>query len=444
MRELSFAAVLALGAVHAVAIAGSADTSESQALSCHTGSYRMADDSVLDIGPSASGALRWRRPDGQTGALVEQGDARWTSTLGWTDRPDGHRLTVMDCERGQIRFDGVVGQRQALVQINTRFQASGVELNGRLMLPPGQARVPIVVLIHGAEHSSAVDTYSLQREFASQGIGVFAYDKRGTGRSEGRYTQNYLTLATDAIHAMHEARRLAGKRGGRIGYQGGSQGGWVAPLAARIEPVDFVIVSFGLAVSPIEEDREAIAFDMKRAGFGPEVQLKADAVADATAAIIDSNFTEGFDRLEALKAQYGKESWFAFVRGNFTSYLLSTPEAVARRDFPALLEGVPAHYDPMPVLSNLDVPQLWIFGGQDRDAPPFETLRRLADLKRAGRPVTTAVFPLADHGMYEFETNQKGERVSTRQPEGYLQMMVDYIKQDPGDRNRADPVPARQ
>ncbi|MNM63737.1 hypothetical protein D3C81_751120 [compost metagenome] len=168
---------------------------------------------------------------------------------------------------------------------------------------------------------------------------------------------------------------------------------------------------------------------MTRAGFDADVQRKAGEVAEATAAIIDSNFTEGFDRLDALKAKYGKEPWFRFVRGNFTSHLLSTPEAVARRDFPALLEGVPANYDPIPVLSNLDVPQLWILGGQDRDAPPFETLRRLEELKRTGHPITTAVFPQADHGMYEFEIDKEGERVSTRQPKGYLQMMVNFIKQ---------------
>lgn len=432
MQRLVLALALVLAAPHGTVIAGGNDAGGAQAPACHTGSYRMADGSMLDIGPGTPGALRWRRPDGRTGALALQDDGMWSSTLGWTGRPDGHRLTVEDCEGGEIRFDDVPGRRQPLLQVDTRFQGSGVELSGRLTLPPGEARVPVVVLVHGAERSSAVDTYSLQRELASQGIGVFAYDKRGTGRSGGRYTQNYLVLATDAIHAMREARRLSGERTGRVGYQGGSQGGWVAPLAAMIEPVDFVIVSFGLAVSPIEEDREAIAFDMDRAGFGADVQRKAGEVADATAAIIESDFTEGFDRLDALKAQYGNEPWFRFVRGNFTSYLLSTPEAVVRRDFPALLEGVPAHYDPMPVLSNLDVPQLWILGGQDRDAPPFETLRRLDELGKAGRPITTIVFPQADHGMYEFETDADGERVSTRQPEGYLKAMADFIRQADG------------
>ncbi len=387
----------------------------------------MADGTSLDIGPGSPGQLRWRRPDGRTGALAPQGGNQWTSALGWTGRPDGHQV-IIHCSRGEIRFDEVAGQRQPLVQTDTRFQSGDVILAGRLTLPPGQARVPIVVLIHGAEHSSALQRYSLQREFASAGIGVFAYDKRGTGASGGRYTQNYLTLAIDAIHATREARRLAGARAGRMGYQAGSQGGWVAPLAARIEPVDFVIVSFGLAVSPLDEDREAIEFDMERAGFGPEVKAKAMEFADAAARIVESGFTEGYEQLEAVKNKYRNEPWFGSVRGNITGYLLNTPTETIRRDAPRLLDGVPADYDPMPVLAGLDVQQLWILGGQDRDAPSGETLRRLTGLRSAGRPITTAVFPEADHGMYEFEKSPDGERVSTRQPEGYFYLMRDFIK----------------
>jgi uncharacterized protein len=426
----SVAIVLAIGGVMPAA-AQVSPSSPAPAQPCEIGSYLMTDGTALDIAPGSAGKLWWSRPDGRIGSLTSQGKGRWTSTLGWTDRPDGHTVTIPDCKRGEIRFDDVTGRRVPLVQVDTRFQGSGVTLAGRLTLPPGDARVPIVVLIHGAEHSSALDGYSLEREFASAGIGVFAYDKRGTGASGGRYTQNYLTLANDAILAVREARRLAGQRAGRVGYQGGSQGGWVAPLAARIEPVDFIIVSFGLAVSPLEEDREAIAFDMERGGFGPEIKAKAMEVADATAKIVESNFIEGYEQLEAAKRKYGSEPWFKAVRGNITIHLLGGSPEQWRKDGPMLLEGVPAHYDPMPVLTNLDVPQLWILGGQDRDAPPGETMRRLASLRSGGRPITTAVFANADHGMYEFETLADGERVSTRQPEGYFWMMRDFIQGKP-------------
>jgi len=412
-------AIFAGGAAHA------ADASVDN--NCHVGAYRLTDGSVVDVGPSDGSHLRWRREDGTTGSLTPHADGTWTSTLGWTDRPDGVKVAFSDCADARIDFNGTRGQRIAFDVTDTRFQGAGVTLAGRLVLPKGNGRVPIVVLVHGSEHMSALDFYSLQRMFPAAGIGVFVYDKRGTGASGGQYTQSYLLLADDAIAAVGEAKRLAGTRAGRIGYQGGSQGGWVAPLAAKISPVDFVIVGFGLAVSPLDEDREAIAYDMQRQGYGPDVMAKAMQVADASAAILLSNFRSGYDKLDALKKQYGQEPWFKHVHGDVTWVLLAWPAEELEQKGPVLFAGVPLQYDPMPVLRNLDTPQLWILGGEDADAPSAETIKRLRALQHAGRPITLAVYPHAEHGMYEFETKPDGARVDTGNPEGYFGMMRDFI-----------------
>ncbi|RYG97179.1 MAG: alpha/beta fold hydrolase [Alphaproteobacteria bacterium] len=395
--------------------------------SCQVGSYRMADGSALDIGPDEPGQLRWRTTDGRTGALKPIGNDQWSSSYGWTGVTESRSVRISDCRKGQIEMDKMVGRRESLTELETRFRSNDVELAGRLTMPPGSAQVPLVVLVHGAEHDSALLNYPLQRQFASAGIGVFAYDKRGTGSSAGRYTQNYLLLAVDAVHAAREARRLAGARAGRIGYQGGSQGGWVAPLAAQIEPVDFVIVSFGLAVSPLEEDREAITLDLARAGFGAHGLEGALELAEAAATIVESDFREGFEKFDSLRAKYRSEAWFSSVRGNYTGFMLSASTEVLRQQGPSMLAGIPLRYDPMPVLKNLDTPQLWLLGGEDRDAPPGETMRRLASLKEGGKPIDVFVFPGADHGLYEFKTKKDGERVFTRQPATYFQRMRDFI-----------------
>ena len=402
---------------------------------CRIGIYQLTDGSKVDVGATDGDHLRWRKEDGTTGLLTPGANDVWTSTLGWTDRPDGKRVSF-DCGKGTITFAGVAGRRIPLDATDTTFEGAGVRLVGRLVMPQGHARVPIVVLVHGSEHDSARDFYSLQRQFPAEGIGVFVYDKRGTGASGGNYTQNYLLLANDAIAAVHEAKRLAGARAERIGYQGGSQGGWVAPLAARIESVDFVIVGFGLAVSPLEEDREAIALDMTTHGYGPDVMAKAMQIADATAAIIVSEGQDGFKQLAALRAKYGHEPWFKYVRGDFTFFLLDTPEAVARKQGPALLAGMPATYDPMPVLRNLSTPQLWILGADDHEAPSAETARRLRALQAAGKPITLAMFPHTEHGIYEYETTADGKRVDTRNPEGYFAMMRDFILHEDLDTRR--------
>ena len=393
---------------------------------CAVGIYQLTDGSKLDLGPSGDSHLRWRKEDGTTGLLTRDGEGAWTSTLGWTGRPDGKGLSF-DCAAGNLSFAGVSGKRIPLQVTDVTFQGSGVSLAGRLVMPPGSARVPIVVLIHGSEDSSALDTYSLQRQFPAEGIGVFVYDKRGTGRSGGSYTQNFLLLADDAIAAVDEARHLAGARAGRIGYQGGSEGGWVAPLAAKMAPVDFVIVGFGLAVSPLDEDREAIAYDMNARGYGPEVMAKAMQIADASAAILLSDFRTGYDRLDMLKSQYGKEPWFKYVRGDVTWALLAWPTEEVKQKGPVLFAGAPLQYDPMPVLRNLDRPQLWILGTEDDDTPSGETSERLRGLQKTGRPITLAVFPRAEHGIYEYETAADGTRLDTRNPEGYFALMRDFI-----------------
>jgi pimeloyl-ACP methyl ester carboxylesterase len=286
--------------------------------------------------------------------------------------------------------------------------------------------VPVVVLVHGAENTSARDSYALQRMFPAVGIGAFVYDKRGTGDSSGAYTHDYLTLAVDAIAAAREARRLAGHRLARIGYQAGSQGGWVAPLASAIEPVDFVIVGFGLAVSPLRAERELIALDVQHHGYGPEEVDKAMDVADAVDAIVVSGFQSGYEQFAAVRRRYQRQPWFPHVQGSITAVILETPPEVLRIEGPRRVPGVPFHYDPMAVLRNLDTPQLWILGGDDLVAPAPETGRRLAALAESGRPITTAVYPGADHGIYYYETGSDGGRVSTRAPAGYFPMMREF------------------
>src|SRR5687768_6590587 len=72
---------------------------------CRVGIYRLSDNSDVDIAPSSEDLLRWRRKDGTTGSLSRNADGSWSSTLGWTERPDGKRVSFSECSAGEIRFD---------------------------------------------------------------------------------------------------------------------------------------------------------------------------------------------------------------------------------------------------------------------------------------------------------------------------------------------------
>jgi uncharacterized protein len=416
-------------AVAAACISWAAHAGEPSSADCHAGTtYRLDSGEVLDIAQSEGDTLRWRKIDGTTGALHKAQGARWTSTMGWTDRADSKAAELADCSQSVIQFDGHRGRRIAFDVTDTKFQGRGVELAGRLVLPKGRGRVPIVVLIHGSERDSALSDYSLQRMLPAEGVGAFVYDKRGTGISGGKYTQDYDTLADDAVAAVREARRLAGKRAGRVGYQGGSAGGWVAPLAATKTSVDFVIVSFGLAVNAIDEDQEEVALEMALKGHTPEDTAKALEVADAVETVIASNMTQGFERFSALREKYKDEPWYKDLHGNFTYILLPMSEAEMQAAARSFDWAPPMHYDPIPTLRAVRSAQLWILGSDDLQAPSAETSRRITALIAEGRPITLAVFPGAEHGMTEFETKPDGERVSTRYSEGYFEMMRDFAR----------------
>lgn len=394
---------------------------------CHVGAYRLTDHTVVDIAPSDDDLLRWRRFDGTSGALTRTAGDDWTSTAGWTERPDGKVVHFGDCNTGVINFAGTTGHRIDLVVRETSIDRAGVKLAGRLVLPKGDTPVPVVVLIHGSESFSALDFWSLQRILPAAGIGVFVYDKRGTGASTGTFTMDFSVLADDAVAAMQAARRLAGERAGRVGYYGTSQGGWIAPLAATRARVDFVIVGYGLAVSPIEEDREEAELDMKLRDYGPEITAKALEVVDAAEKMMQSDFSpESVERFQSVRARYQDEAWFRYLHGNVTYFALSMPLEKLKSEVAPTLASVPWNYDSMPVLRKQTVPQLWILGADDLSSPSAETAARLHELATQGRPITVAIFPRAEHGIFEFETDAEGNRLDTRNPQGYLAMIRDF------------------
>jgi uncharacterized protein len=396
---------------------------------CQTGVYRFPDGKILDIARSEGDTFRWRTFEGTTGVLHKKQDGTWTSTRGWTDHPDGHSASFTRCAKGEIEFDRKEAHRIPLDVTDTVFEGrGGVKLAGRLVLPKGRDRVPVVVLIHGAERDSARDSYALQRLLPAENVGAFVYDKRGTGGSEGKYTQDFDTLADDAVAAMREARRIAGMRCVRIGYQGGSQGGWVAPLAATRAPVDFVIVCFGLAVSIIDEDQEEVALEMRLKGHSQDEISKALEVASAAEAVFESGFTKDFEHFNALRAKYRNEPWYKDLHGNYTHFILPYTAAEAREKFKDSLPGTPFRYNPMPTLRAVKVPQLWILGEDDLEAPSAETSRRVKVLIAEGKPITLALFPHAEHGMTEYEIAPNGERLSTRYAPGYFAMMRDFAR----------------
>ena len=391
---------------------------------CRVGSYVLEDGAELDIALSERDTLRWRRFDGTTGALHPRADGTWVSTRGWTKTEDGVVVSFVGCD--VLRFAGVSGTRRRYDVRDVVFESHDTALAGRLVMPAGGGKVPVVVLLHGSEHDSALEDYFLQRMLPAQGIGVFVYDKRGTGASGGTYTQDYSLLADDAVAAVRTSRSLAGSRLARIGFQGGSQGGWVAPLAASRTSVDFAIICFGLAVGVIDEDQQSVELQLSEKGYSRVDIRDAQEVARAAEHVFASEFSGGFAELDRLRSRYAKAPWYSDLRGDYTYIILPRSEAELRAMAPEFDWHIPWHYDPMPVLRSLHTPQLWILGGEDFEAPSRETRRRLKSLNAAGGDYTIAYYADAEHGMTLFDVDAAGDRASTRYAPGYFQLIRDF------------------
>lgn len=424
--------VLALGAAGLLTACSGNEALDPVAI-CHVGVYQTASGSIIDLAPVAGADLRWRAFDGQVGRISAGEDGLWSGTTGWTDQPNPARFDLGECGTTRLTIEGLdgyngVAERIALDVIDTEFESDGLTLAGRLVLPQGTEPVPIAVWVHGSEHDSALDWAYAQRMLPAQGVGVFVYDKRGTGASEGEYSQNFEALAGDAAEALRRAREMAGPRAGRVGLFGGSQGGWVAPLAATMSDAEFVMVSFGMMVAPTDEDASEVQLELRAAGYDDEVLGQARQVTDVTGRLMASGFTDGREDFTRLKRQWGDEDWFRAIEGEYSGQMLRHGitgfKFVYLNFFDA---GTSWGHDSIAVMNQVEVPVLWVLAGQDRDAPPDATRDILRTMIAEGRDIELVEFANTEHGILEFVETESG-RQSTRYADGYFQLLGDWAR----------------
>lgn len=317
-----------------------------------------------------------------------------------------------------------------LRRTSTTFMSAHTQLAGELIEPLNtfQGTYPLVVMVHGSEKDPAIGN-SRAMLLAAMGIAVFVYDKRGTGQSVGFYTQNFELLAEDAAAAMKHAQSIVTGNIKQAGFWGESQGGWVAPLAATLTPVDFVVVSYGLISSPIEEDLDQMLLEAQRNKFGVSELKQIRQLSKITTKILLSHFNEGFGELEALRKNHNVQRWMNNINGEYSGAMLRTSDQELRRIGYAYFDNLELiwNYDSMSVLKKITVPMLWILAEKDREAPVERTLQSLHIIKKFNSKLNCYIFPATDHGMYEFSELPDGTRNNIRITDGYFRLIVEWV-----------------
>ncbi len=273
----------------------------------------------------------------------------------------------------------------------------GVRLAGTLTRPPGDARVPALVLVSGSGAQDRDETILGHKPFlvladylTRRGVAVLRYDDRGTAASGGvRADATMVTFAHDAAAAVAFLAARDDIDAERIGILGHSEGAVVASMLAsgRVgtvrEAVAFLVLVGGPALpgeALLTMQRRALA----EASGQPPGALAAGAAAHAkllaTAKRLTTTGADSValaDSLAALvRAQLGPQARDGDGR-----------EGVVQAQVRSLLTPWFQHfltYDPRPALRETRVPVLAVIGTKDLQVPADTNLAATEQALRAG------------------------------------------------------------
>jgi uncharacterized protein len=411
-----------------------------------SGAYVLEDGTQVFVGPREGKVLRYRLMNGESGALWPSGEGEYEGGPGWGERQPVVNRVKFARNDGRSGFDWRRGDGDKVAHARwidlperiSQFSSGDLSLRGKLVLPQGAGPFPAVVIVHGSEDYSAVDYYYEPYMYAANGFAALAFDKRGTGESDGKYLQNFHVLSDDVVAAVRWLRSQPGIDGERIHLAGFSQGGWIAPLAALKDGnIRSIVVGYGVMVPVTGEDRWGYCYALQQQGFGAEAVDAADRVNAVIEDIVDRRQNRWSDLSSMLDASRS-QPWFDAVRGSDSILGQISSSKLPMwgwRVFSWWRERsygdtpyIDRVYDPVQTMQKLQTPSLWILGGEDSSAPTPWTLRELEKLQSGGRPVRYHVFPGADHGIMTFVKQENGERRYVGVEPDYYPMQIAWLR----------------
>lgn len=291
--------------------------------------------------------------------------------------------------------------------VTYRSKTDGVTLAGTLTFPREKGPFPAVVLIAGSGPNDRDEQILDHRLFlvladylTRRGIAVLRYDKRGIGKSTGKYIEaTYTDFADDAQAGVEYLKTRKEIDAAHIGLLGHSEGGSIGPMVARrTHDVSFLVLLAGVGIPADQSLKLQRMLISKASGIQEAVIAKNEILSDKLIAIAktETDIPTARKKLHAALEE--------FIAGLSPA---EQPEATANA--PAIKAQIEAiltpwfrsalAFDPAGTFRKLTCPVLALNGSKDVQVAPRENLSAIEAALKAGgnKDITIKELPGLNH-----------------------------------------------
>ena len=314
-------------------------------------------------------------------------------------------------------------QNYSFKEITFKNKLENINLSGTLITPKNGCN-KIVIIVPGSGLDTRHSHYKLAEELLENNIGVYRYDERGVGNSEGENSQiNYgiSDITNDLISAIEAIRTNENIQIASLGLIGHSQGGMATAGALKNGAnIDFLVQWS----APTQKHAEFLKYQIKTGvnNFDDEliyddINRKIEIISVAQR-VVDKNLQE--DDLKLSKKITKEAKKHGHKRRNYKRFQFWT--------FPSRKDLLRQNYED--TYLNTKIPILYIIGSKDIFIDPKANSELLKNFNN----------PLIEidviEGLNHFLTNEKMDPSALKMSSTYYKIdneasskIIQFIKE---------------
>jgi hypothetical protein len=402
----------------------------------YLGTYQFPSGRLLVIARTERRLHAYEPDNGRMRGLERVDDRTWVAgpSLLVFD-PEVYRLRLM---KDAVQFSStgkppeLVKKARLYREEPITFKNDGVSLSGTLLLPTTRPPYPAIVLAHGSgaqdRNGYLANIRFLADHLARNGIAVLTYDKRGSGRSTGRWeTASFADLAGDLVAGIALLRDRPDIIDAQVGAGGSSQAGWVVAKAVMRSPDITFVILIGAAGTGYRVTEQNL--------YNTEVEMRAAGVDKeriARALDLQRRFFAMLRRGEAGDArEYDDAVKTARQDSMLRDWVFPMSTEIDWRSRSAWYTALEIDFDPLPAWRSYEGPVLGVFGELDAQTPVRAVIPRFIDAltSREGSDFSVSVFARASHLLLEATRASDDELEQLRRVvPGFYDYVSDWLK----------------